>query len=245
VPTAEEEAALLGRVRGGADEVDRRSARDELVERNIRLVLAVAMEFRRVPVPIEDIIQEGFIGLIRAIDNFDPSRDRRLIAYAGPLIRYAVMDMLKVALRIVKPAKTSWDIRVKVTCLRRRLGLWGESFESIAVNRLGATPKAAKRAYRCARPEIQMSAMVDDEDERTLTMEDDPSPEIDAEVEREMKKTLAALPTRQRDAVEQRFGLNGKSPMNYTEAGRRRGVTSECVRKRTEAGLEMLRRAMS
>jgi RNA polymerase sigma factor (sigma-70 family) len=203
------------------------------------------MEFRKLVVPIEDVIQEGFIGLLRAIDSFDPTRHVRLVAYAGPMIRYAIMDMLKGHMRFIRPPKHIWDIRIKVARLRGRLGLWDEDFEAIAVNRLGVSPRKARKALGCVLTEVQLSTVDPDECESSLAR----SGAAEAAAERneasaDASASLASLPARQRDALEARFGLGGAAEMSFTEASRSRGVSSECIRKRAESGIEMLRVAM-
>ena len=103
LPEAVERELALA-FRGG----DKRAG-DKLVCACLPFVVSIAMEYRRWGIPIEDIIQQGNVGLLRAADRFDPSRDCRLITYAAYWIRAEIRDYVVRGYRVVRFGTTSYQ----------------------------------------------------------------------------------------------------------------------------------------
>lgn len=103
---AEQETALAKAWKAG----DRRAG-ERLIEANLRLVLAIAREYRRWGIPLDDLIQQGSIGLLKAVDRFDPGRDSRLRSYAAYWIRAEIRDYVVRGYRIVRLGTTRTERR--------------------------------------------------------------------------------------------------------------------------------------
>jgi RNA polymerase primary sigma factor len=243
VLTATEEAALARRIKLGD-----RGAREEMVERNLGLVRSVAKAYRGHGVPIEDLVQEGTVGLLRAIDRFDPRRELRLSTYAGWWIRRAVIDALDDARPIRIPAGAARGLAA-VHRAERELRTESSSAptESAVATRAGLRPERV----RVLRHAAQVTASLDDEVGAYGTAlhdfvadpgADDPWGRVDEhETRRQVWAMLKLLPSRHREVLVRRYGVVGGESETHAEIAAHLGVGEERSRQLEHEALHRLR----
>jgi RNA polymerase primary sigma factor len=232
--SAAEEVTLAKRVERGDPEAKRR-----LIESNLRLVVAVAKHYRNLGVPLADLVQEGALGLMRAVDGFDYRRGYKFSTYAIWWIRQAIRRAVSNGARTIR-------VPVHVVERRRQLTKAASRLETA----LGRRPTRAELAVATHIPLAKVDEALDapsvgvslnilvGDDEATELVELVPDPRIpDPAVafEREatrrcVRQALVLLPEREREIVVRHFGLDGP-PRTLEEIGRELGLTRERVRQ--------------
>jgi RNA polymerase primary sigma factor len=247
--SADEERELAARVAEGGAE-----ARDRLVRSNLRLVVSIAGSFRGWGLPLEDLIAEGNLGLIRAAEGFDPSAKVRFATYAGYWIRQSIRAAL---IKYDKPVRLPYHMVKQLSKWRRASDELGRELgRSPTAEEVGRALKLDRRrlegivqALRVlevqARP-LEVPAGPDGPgpseelaDERALPVEE----QVDiAEEIAGLPRRLARLDEREATIVWLRFGLGGGLPMTLHQVGRALGGYSrERVRQLEQQALVKLR----
>lgn len=238
-PLSEErERALALAWRGGE-----KRAGDQLVCACLPFVVSIAMEYRRWGVPLEDVIQQGNIGLLRAAERFDPAKQCRLITYAAYWIRAEIRDYVVRAYRVVRFGTTKNE--------RRALRLYRTTREDDPAALAAASGLSEEQAARLLPLLASRDMSLDAESpahggtglDRLAAA--GPSPEEQAvasergsQARAELAAALAELTPRERLIVEERWA--GDDPVTLEHLGRRLGVSKERVRQieeRTRAKL--------
>lgn len=234
-----EEVALSRKARAG----DRR-ARSRLIEKNLRLGVSVAKKYRGRGLPFEDLIQEGNVGLITAVEKFDPERGNRFSTYATWWIRQAVERAVADKARVIRLSyRTSEKVR-KVVRSRCELSaeLGREPTDEEVAKRLGWTPKKL-RGILAVLPDAtsldqrvgfeESASELEDfvEDERCEDVADTVLREIETTRVREVLDLLDLLPERARYVLVRRYDLDGRGPATLAELATEMGVPRERVRQ--------------
>ncbi|MFN8109396.1 MAG: RNA polymerase sigma factor RpoD/SigA [Thermoleophilia bacterium] len=234
---AAEEVALARRIEEGDT-----AALDQLVECNIRLVIAMAMRYRGAGLPLGDVIQEGLLGLVRAAERFDYRRGNKFSSYAVWWIRQSILRAIANQSRLIRlPVNVSDELRrltAAETALRGEDGLPPDA-QVAAHARLPQERLAALRAVRpLERPPASLDGLVGADGDETLgaLLADDRAPDLDEDLDREwrvdvVRAALEALPQRERMVMHMRYGLNGRQPATFDEIGRRIGVSRQRARQ--------------
>jgi RNA polymerase primary sigma factor len=240
---AEEERRLArGAQRGDV------AARDRLVEGNVRLVVAVARTYRGRGVSHADLVQEGMLGLLRAVDGFDARRGNRLATYATWWIRRAMLGAVAAAPAIRLPSEANRD-RAAILRTEQELTTHGRPRPSadILAARTGVPLRRIDRLRRVPHAVASLDAPVAGGDTNVIDMIADPAAdELASVLERNetscaVVAALRLLGPRARRVVELRFGFAGRTPMTYEQIGDLVGITAERSRQIEAESLRRLR----
>jgi RNA polymerase primary sigma factor len=245
--THQEEISLSKRARAG----DQR-ARNELVKRNLRLVVSVAKRYRGMGLPFEDLIQEGNLGLLRAVEKFDPDRGHRFSTYVAWWIRQAVGRAVTDKGRAIRvPAHMGEKIR-KMTRTSNELSaeLEREPTDEEVAERLDWKVQEVRDAKE-AIPDVSTSlnrplGPGDDASEIGEFVEDERGSDTAGEVMLKMEATslqeaIERLPKRHRYVLVRRHGLDDQEPATLAELREELKVSRERVRQLQRSAEQMLK----
>jgi RNA polymerase primary sigma factor len=242
--TAKEEVELAKRIERGDQE-----AKERMINSNLRLVVSIAKRYQGHGLSLLDLIQEGIIGLIRAVEKFDWRRGYKFSTYATWWIRQAVQRGV---------ANKAREIRIPVHIVEREQKI-ARAERELTV-KLGRPPdegeiaKAAKLPLKQVREVRQAPRAVTSLDKPfgdddggslgELVAGEAPSPEEEVTIslgEDVLRRAVSQLPEPERDVLKMRYGLNGDvEPASLDEIGRRLGLTRERVRQIESDALERL-----
>jgi RNA polymerase nonessential primary-like sigma factor len=255
--TPQEEFAMATRARAGDF-----AARQSMIEHNLRLVVSIAKAYLGRGVPLSDLIEEGNLGLMHAIDKFEPERGFRFSTYATWWIRQSVERAVMNQGRVIRlPVHVVRDLQ---QVLRARRALendpafaarqddQGVRVEDIAAL-LGRDPGEVAQLLAMAETPKSLDAVMDrSDDEHTLGdfMADEVAPDPtgvtqDHEVERLLDSWIDTLTFREKEVLEGRFGLHHREPETLEVLSDRLGLTRERVRQIQNEALIKLKREMA
>jgi RNA polymerase primary sigma factor len=244
-PTKEEYDQLFSELNEGSD-----SAKQELVERHIRLVASIALKFRQVNVPMEDVMAEGLHGLIIAIEKFDHTRGIKLSTYAAWWIRQRIQRFVsKMAEAVSIPHDVSQGKR-KENNLRRELqiSLGRDPTDEEVNDILDDNRNLSGRVKYAPSSTLSLDEPFSDDSDHSLidTMSDDSDTQQsyreDGSLADDIRVALGFLEPRERKVLSMRFGLTkDKEPMKLDDIAEILEVSGERVRQLEALGLRKLR----
>ena len=225
------------------------AAKRKLIESNLRLVMSITRNYTRADVALLDLIQEGNLGLIRAVEKFDYKLGFKLSTYATWWIKQAISRALAEQGRTIRlPVHVADQVR-KVTKARRLLGQKlnrDPSIDEIALE-IGITPERVQELLDLVQDPVSLETPIGDGESMVSDLIPDQSadqPEtMTADRARafELLVALSKLQPRQRRVVVERFGLDGVKPRTLEEVGSNLGITRERVRQLEARALRELR----
>jgi RNA polymerase primary sigma factor len=235
----------LARLKDEGDE----AAKRRLIESNLRLVMSITRNYTRADVPLLDLIQEGNLGLIRAVEKFDYKLGYKLSTYATWWIKQAISRALAEQGRTIRlPVHVADQVR-KVTKARRLLGQKlnrDPSLDEIAAE-IEISPERVQDLLDLVQDPVSLETPIGDGDSSVADLIPDPSahqPEAetaDRARTSDLLEALSKLQPRQRRVVIERFGLDGVRPRTLEEVGTNLGITRERVRQLEARALRELR----
>jgi len=225
-----------------------------MITANLRLVVRISREFEGMGVSLQDLINEGNIGLMRAVDKFDPTKGAKFSTYSSFWIKHAIRLCLSNQARTVRIPVHMID---RVTRMRRietqyqehegRLPTDEEIAEELELSR-----HQMRVLRRAAMSQVSLDSPMEDGEDRSLRdrIADESAPRPWDEVESEVTANLVGqlmdgLREREVEILRHRFGFNGEEPMTLEEIGQRYGVTRERIRQIEAAALGKMRRRLN
>jgi len=243
----DEEIALVKRIKEG-DEL----ALEKLTKANLRFVVSVAKQYQHHSLSLNDLINEGNIGLVKAAHKFDETRGFKFISYAVWWIRQSIMQALSENSRIVKvPLSMSSALnKIKKASQVFEQRMEREPTDDELADALEMTADEVNGARNSASKQLSLDAPFGTEDDAgTLldVLEDQNSLQVDKDLldksslRIEIERTLNSLSFREREVIKMSFGLSEYEPKTLEEIGERLGLTRERVRQIKEKAIRRLR----
>jgi len=248
--TIEEEITLAKRIRKGS-----KAARDHMISANLRLVVKIAMDYKDFGLPLLDLISEGNIGLIKAVERFDPSKGGKLSTYAAWWIKQSIKRALANQSKTIRlPVHLVDKIsKMRKTAMRLSEQLGREpTDEELAIELQIPTSKVAHLKSVSVRPASLDAPIGQDGDSGTfgeIVGDETASSPYEGLRDRNQNSDLNAmvnsLDKREAEIIKLRFGLDGREELTLEEVGRRFNVTRERIRQLEYLALSKMRRAMA
>jgi RNA polymerase primary sigma factor len=246
--TPKEEIALAKRIQRGD-----RQARNHMIKANLRLVVKIAHDYENHGLPLLDLINEGNLGLMKAVDRFNPRKGAKLSTYASWWIKQSIRRALSNQSRTIRLPVHITDQVSKMNRasfkLSETLGR-DPSNEELARNLNVAPAKAARLRTLNIRPTSLDAPLGDEADSRYGDIIEDehaanPYEAFKAKATREeIQELVKNLPPREAEILALRYGLDGRKPQTLEEVGKKFKVTRERIRQLQEIALEKLRRRL-
>jgi RNA polymerase primary sigma factor len=244
--TAEEEIELAKRIERGD-----LAAKERMINANLRLVVSQARRYQGHGLPMEDLVQEGMLGLIRAVEKFDWRRGFKFSTYGTLWIRQALQRGLQNHGRTIRlpvhVAQRQTKVRRVESELSTRLGREPTDEEIAAVAEIPADEVAELRELTRGLTSLDQPVGEDGETAfGDLLASDRPQPteEVEAAERNELiSGAVNQLPEAERNVIRLRFGLEGAEPMNLRETGLELGITLGKARELEQQGLIRLARS--
>lgn len=246
--TPEEEIYYARLARAGDPE-----GRERMIVCNLRLVVKIARRYMNRGLPLLDLIEEGNLGLMHAVEKFDPERGFRFSTYATWWIRQTIERALMNQSRTIRiPVHVSKELRAQSRVARSMMQELGrEPTEEELARRLGKTVLEVQRLRAMSEPSTSIDVVVGVDGERSLTdiLPDEkasgPSALLeDQDIRNLVSAWLAELDQKQREVLVRRFGLYGYERCTLEQVGAEIGVTRERVRQIQMEALKRLRRLL-
>lgn len=248
--TVDEEVALAKRIRRGD-----RSARDHMIKANLRLVVKIAMDYKDFGLPLLDLISEGNIGLIKAVERFDPRKGGKLSTYAAWWIKQSIKRALANQSKTIRLPVHLVD---KISKMRRTAMALTEQLgreptdEELAAELQIPTSKVAHLKSVSVRPASLDAPIGEEGDSATfgeIVGDENAVSPFEGLREKNLTSDLHAmvdsLDKREAEIIKLRFGLEGREELTLEEVGKRFNVTRERIRQLEYLALTKMRKAMA
>ena len=245
--THDEETELAIKAKAGD-----KAARERLISSNLRFVVSVAKKFRGQGLPLLDLINEGNIGLITAIDKFEPDKGYHFISYAVWWIRQSILKAIPEKSRAVRlPLNRTNELmqiqKAQKTIMHER-ETSDPSVDDIA-EMTGLDKTLVSDLLTISSEMVSFDSPVRKGEESDSTfgdfIEDEADgPEMvfmDSSLKKDVRSLLSVLSDKEKDIITRRFGLDGEKPMSLKEIGDVYGLTKERIRQIEKRALERLR----
>ena len=243
--TRQQENELAARIHKGD-----RNARDEMIKANLRLVVRIARDFAGIGVPMQDLISEGNIGLMKAVERFDPSKGAKMSVYGACWIKQAITRALasqSKAMRLpMHVVETLGKIRRAAFRFEEELGR--EPTDEELAAEVGTTPWRVAQMRMAGTSPVSLDAPVGGgvtasyADTVADPANESPCEKLQSETRTALlRDAMETLDSREQAVLRARFGLDGEAPKTLEETGQAMGISGERVRQMQVAALQKLR----
>ncbi|MES2474935.1 MAG: RNA polymerase sigma factor RpoD/SigA [Verrucomicrobiota bacterium] len=246
--TVEEENALAERIKAGDQE-----ARDHMIRANLRLVVKIAHDYSGYGLSLSDLVSEGNIGLMNAVERFDPEKGGKLSTYGAWWIKQSIKRALANQSKTIRLPIHMVD---KIARMRRISTLLAESLgreptDDELATELGLPRQKIAMLKQAALRPTSLDAPINDGEatEYSEVISDESASDplemlTDKNLQGEIEGLLSILNERERRIIDERFGLGGLKPMLLEDVGREFGVSRERIRQLQNAALTKMRKAL-
>jgi RNA polymerase primary sigma factor len=247
--TPQEEIDLAARIKKGD-----REARTLMINANLRLVIKIAHDYANLGLPLLDLVSEGNIGLMKAVERFDPAKGGKLSTYAAWWIKQSIKRALANQSKTIRLPVHLVDKISKINRVASQMSeeLGREPTDDELAEEVGLSTRSVSQLKTASIRPASLDAPINEDDSTELGElvgdEDARTPfEFlrDRDLRDELPELLALLDQRERFIIFQRFGLDGARPRTLEEVGKKLGVTRERIRQLQVIALMKLRRALS
>jgi len=246
--TPEDEIRLAARIKSGDQE-----ARGQMIRANLRLVVKIAHDYANLGLPLLDLISEGNIGLMKAVERFDPEKGGKLSTYAAWWIKQSIKRSLANQSKTIRlPVHLVDKIsKIRRVSLQMSEELGREPTDDELAEEIGlSAAKVAQLKTVSIRP-ASLDAPISDDDSTEfgeIVGDDEAMTPFemlrDKNLQSEIGELLSVLDDRERKIIFSRFGLDGGKPRTLEDVGKKFGVTRERIRQLQNIALMKLRRAL-
>ena len=214
-------------------------ARERLVNANLRFVVSIAKQYQNRGLPLSDLISEGNIGLLTAIDKFEPEKGYHFISYAVWWIRQAVLKAIGEKARMIRlPMNRAADLTqiMQAKYNLEKDGDYEASLEEVAAE-CGMEASDVVELLQMAREVTSLDAPAGKDDDSSFgdfLESSNPRPEdvvMEGELKRSVERILASLPEKEREIIRLRYGLGDRKAMSLKEVGEIYHLTKERIRQ--------------
>lgn len=247
--TPAEEIELADRIKKGD-----KAARTHMIKANLRLVVKIAQDYSGYGLPLPDLISEGNIGLMKAVERFDPNKGGKLSTYGSWWIKQSIKRALANQSKTIRLPVHMVD---KIARMRRISSMLAESLgreptDEELSEELGLPRRKLAMLKRASQRPTSLDEPFGDEERGSFSDvigDESAVNPFDALADKNMHghldDLLEVLDERESKIIDARFGLNGRTPMTLEEVGREFGVTRERIRQLQNVALDKMRRALS
>ncbi|MFP3959180.1 MAG: RNA polymerase sigma factor RpoD/SigA [Spirochaetaceae bacterium] len=230
--------------------VGNKSAKDKLVQANLRFVVNVAKKYQNQGLPLSDLISEGNIGLMNAIERFDVDKGYHFISYAVWWIRQAILKAICEKSRMIRLPLNRANELVQIEKVRKEIqGSKGEDAEMRQIaETLNMDQDHVADLINISRDLISLETPVYQEKDSSILgdfVEDEAYKHPEVQVEEQslrddINQVLGTLSEKEAEIIQYRFGLNGRSPLSLKEIGDKYNLTKERIRQIEKKALKRL-----